>query len=815
MRLNVLVTTALVLTAEAVAQDNKARLWYTAPAELWTDALPVGNGRIGAMIFGNPVNERMQINEESVYSGGFRSRVNQNSLETLPEVRELLASGRVSEAEKLAKVGLTATPQSIRHYETLGEMLLEFDGTSKYDKNTYQRWLDLETAIAGVEFSVGSTKFHREMFSSYPDNVLIHHLTAEGGDSKLSFNIRVHRPYGGGNSASDMDYNKNGDTTYMVGGTQSLDPIKFATALTIQTDGNLRAIGEFLLVDNATVATAFFTAATSYRHDDPLAAVDETLSKAVNLGYDELRKRHLEDYQPLFKACRLELDSADSTGSDLPTNKRVNATQAGANDPGLVALQFEYGRYMLIASSREGTLPANLQGIWCAEFESAWGSKYTVNINLQMNYWPAEVTNLAGLHNQLFDLLDLMHNTGKEVAKNMYGASGWMSHHNTDLWGDTAPEDRYLPATYWTLSSAWLTTHILEHYWYSGDKAFLLSKIEILSDAIRFYLDTLQEYEVNGSKYLVTSPSVSPENTYKLPDGSSTSMAIGPACDFQILRELFNGFIDAVATLDDSPVESEFIEKIKDTLTQLPPHQISTRYPGVLQEWIEDYQEAAPGHRHVSHLFALHPGTQIPPPDAPGHNETIWNAARSTLDYRLKNGGAGTGWSRAWTINWFARLLDAKALNDHIFQFFNVSVYPNLFDAHPPFQADGNWGFTSGVAEALIQSHMRSEDGVREVWLLPTLPNQWSSGNVTGLVARGGFVFDITWNDGNLANFKMKSRVGGQVDVRYGIGSNLSGKIENSSGGSGNFKLQETGVKNKVAIETEEGNEYEFKVTWA
>lgn len=374
------VASLAAIATQAAAVNPNTRLWYTAPAVDWTDALPIGNGFIGAMIFGNPFEERMQINEDSVYSGGFRSRVNQDALEVLPEVRDLLASGDVADAQTMAKIGLTATPQSTRHYETLGEMMLEFVGTRNYNKNSYQRWLDLETAIAGVNFTVGQTSYRREMFASFPDKVIVHHITAEGGDQKLAFNVRVHRPFPGGNSASDKGYNLGGDTVYMIGGTQSNEPIIFGTGLTVKTDGTVRAIGESLVISNATEATLFLAAATSYRHEDPIAAIDETLNKAVEYSYDELRQRHLEDYQPLFKACTLELGGEGTTGSDLPTNKRVNATQAGGNDPGLVALQFQYGRYMLIGSSREGSLPANLQGIWCADWGTAWGSKYTVNI---------------------------------------------------------------------------------------------------------------------------------------------------------------------------------------------------------------------------------------------------------------------------------------------------------------------------------------------------------------------------------------------------------------------------------------------------
>ncbi|KAH7303450.1 Six-hairpin glycosidase-like protein [Stachybotrys elegans] len=794
--------------APAVIANPDARLWYQSPATQWTDALPVGNGFIGAMIFGDPVSERIQVNEDSVFSGGYRSRINQNALEVLPEVRELLAAGRVSDAERLALVGLSGTPEATRHYETLGDMRFEFENTRDYNRNSYQRWLDLDTAVAGVNFTAGGTTIRREMFASFPDKVMVHRITAQGGDRKLTFNVRVHRPFDWGLVASDEGFNRNGNTTYMVGGTHSSDPIVFAAGLSIKTDGNLRALGEFLVVENATEATAFFTAATTYRHEDPVSIVEQTLNKAAAYSYGELLERHLQDYQPLFRACTLSIRSEDSTGSQLATNQRLNATRAGGNDPGLVALQFHYGRYMLIASSREGSLPANLQGIWCEDFTSAWGSKYTVNINLEMNYWPAEVTGLGVLHNQLFDLIDLMHETGKNTARDMYGVGGWMSHHNSDLWGDTAPQDRYLPASYWTLSSAWLCTHIIEHFRYSGDEKFFLSKLDVLSDAIRFYLDSLQEYEVDGVTYLVTSPSVSPENTYRLPDGSATSMAIGPTCDFQILRELFVGFLGALEELDASPVEQEFIEQIEATMARFPPQKLSERYPGVIREWIEDFEEAEPGHRHITHLYALHPGSQIEPPRSPGYNETLWQAARRTLEYRLENGGAGTGWSRAWTLNWYARLMDGEALAENIFQFFRSSVYNNLFDSHPPFQADGNFGFTAAVAEALMQSHTVGTDGVRILYLLPALPEAWESGEIRGLTARGGFVFDLQWSRSRLASFRVRSQRGGQVLIMFGDES--EGRVRRS-GARRDMEVDGDGL---IRVELDEGETQEFEVTY-
>ncbi|EMD92466.1 glycoside hydrolase family 95 protein [Bipolaris maydis ATCC 48331] len=797
--------TAILATAVGfvplAAAENSTRLWYTAPvaSSTWTDALPIGNGRLGAMIYGIPVQELIQLNEETIWSGGRRDRVNQNGAQTVSEVRDLLARGDAGGAQKLANLGMMGTPQTCRNYQTLGDMEISFDGTSEYDNTTYERWLDLDTALAGVRFKVNDTLYEREMFVSVPDDVFVHHLKATG-NGKLSFQIRVHRPKDGLNEASDQNWNENG-WTYMTGGTGGIDPVVFTTALAVESDGHVRTLGEFIVVENATEATAFLAAATSYRHNDTRAAVDSTIQKARQHTYEELRRRHIEDYSPLYNASVLNLNGPDLGTSSLPTNARINATRRGANDPGLVALAYNYGRYLLISSSRAGNLPSNLQGIWNKEFDPLWGSKYTVNINLQMNYWPAEVTSLSSLHEPFFDLLELMRKDGTHTAKAMYNASGWMSHHNTDLWGDTAPVDTYLPATYWTLSSGWLVTHILEHYWYTGDKSFLASNLHIVSEAIEFYLDTLQPYKTNGTEYLVTNPSVSPENTYVGPDGKSYNFDIAPTCDVEILNELFTNYLNAVATLSNSTVDSAFLTRIRDTQAKLPPYRYSTRYPGTLQEWMQDYEQAEPGHRHVSHLYALYPGTQIPPPGAPGYDAKLFNAAAATLEDRLSHNGAGTGWSRAWTINWYARLQNATALAENTFQFFNTSVFNNLMDVNEGiFQIDGNLGFVSGVAEGLLQSHVVDDKGVREVWLLPVLPEEWSDGSVNGIAARGGFVFDLEWADGKLVHMRMESRVGGPVVLKYGGGGNSTTAARQAEGFS----------NGRMRLETKAGDVREF-----
>jgi alpha-L-fucosidase 2 len=792
---------------------NNTRLWYKAPADsdAWTDALPIGNGRLGGMVFGIPVQERIQLNEETIWSGSHQDRLNQNSSQTVLEVRNLLGRGRAGDAEKLANLGMMGTPQSCRNYQPLGDMDIFFDGTSDYDNTNYERWLDLETAVAGVKFTVNKTLYERAIFVSTLDDVLVHHFQVTGSE-KLSFQIRVHRPEDGGNEASDQDWNAN-SVTYMTGATGGVDPIMFTTALAVHTDGNLKTLGEFIVVDNATEATAFFAASTSYRHNDTRAAVEDTIQRARQYTYDELLQRHIEDYAPLYNASILEFGGSDEKASSLPTDERINATREGAIDPGLIALSYNYGRYMLIASSRIGTLPANLQGIWNKEFAPQWGSKYTVNINLQMNYWPAEVTSLSSLHTPLFDLLELMRKDGAHTASGMYNASGWMSHHNTDLWGDTAPVDRWLPATYWTLSSGWLVTHILEHYWYTGDKDFLASKLETVSKAIEFYLDILQPYSVNGTEYLVTNPSVSPENTYIGADGNSYHFDMGPTCDIEILNELFTNYLRAVATLTNATTDSSFLSRVRETQARLPPYRYSTRYPGTLQEWMQDYEQAEPGHRHVSHLYALYPGTQILPPGAPGYDSKLFNAAGATLEDRLSHNGAGTGWSRAWTINWYARLQNHVALAENTYQFFNSSVYNNLMDVNEGvFQIDGNLGFVSGVAEALLQSHIMDEEGVREVWLLPVLPEQWSTGSVSGLVARGGFVFDLEWAGGRISKMKMRSRVGGALVVKYdgGFGNGtVAGEATTASPET--IRAVSGG---KMRLETRANQTTEFEFIW-
>lgn len=412
----------------AFAANTDSRLWYDRPAELWTDALPIGNGRLGAMIYGRPGSETIQVNEETVWSGGPTDRLNQNASQAVTEVRQLLLDEQIPEAEKLADLGLVSTPQSQRFYQTLGNIEIYFDGDlDDYTNGSYQRWLDLDTAVAGVEFAMNDTRIQRELFASVPDDVVVHKLTADNG-GKLAFQMRVNRMQDGINTASDKGFNRGGNTVFLTGAAGSSNPIIFATGLTMQTDGNLKPWGEFLVVDNATEAIVMFAATTTYREADPVAAIEETFNLARQHSYEDLRKRHIDDYQGIYNSCSLHLGSSSSNNSvaTLPTNERINATQDGATDLGLITLEFNYGRYLLISSSRPGTLPANLQGIWNEDYESAWGSKYTININTEMNYWPAELTNLPNLHNALFDHIEKVRVNGEVIAREMYNSSGWV-----------------------------------------------------------------------------------------------------------------------------------------------------------------------------------------------------------------------------------------------------------------------------------------------------------------------------------------------------------------------------------------------------
>ncbi|HWD39521.1 MAG TPA: glycoside hydrolase family 95 protein [Fimbriimonas sp.] len=727
---------------------EELKLWYDKPASEWVEALPVGNGRIGAMVFGGTPAERIQLNEGSLWQGGPHDYDHPGAFDALSEARRLIFAGEYRAAGDLVNEKMMSQPLNQAAYQALGDLNLAFDHRGEVEN--YRRELDLDSAICNTSYRVGDVEFVREVFVSHPHQILVVRLKASR-PGHVAFTCKLE-------SGLSHEVSTVGDRLIMQGISgphgDITGAVKFAAVAQTVVHGGSSFVGDGALwVRSADEATIFLSLATSYRSykdvsADALSAAIALLTKAVEAGAEDVQRAHSEDHRRIFRAVSLDLGDGPA---DQATDKRIHGFHEG-HDPALASLYFQYGRYLMIACSRKGGHPATLQGLWNDSLTPPWGSKYTININTEMNYWPAETCGLSECHEPLFEMLHQVAETGAHTARTLYNAKGWVCHHNTDGWRGASPIDG-ADWGMWPTGGAWLSTHIWQHYLFTGDKSALRRHYPVLKGAAEFFLDTLVEYP--GKGWLVTCPSASPENRHP----KNAGICAGPTMDMQIVRDLFEACSEAAKVLD---VDSELADRMRSTRDKLAPMQIGRA--GQLQEWLEDWDLDAPEihHRHVSHLYGLFPSHQISQ-----FTPKLLEAAKKSLEIR---GDAGTGWSLAWKINLWARLHDGEHAYRLVQEALRLQgtggegggVYPNLFDAHPPFQIDGNFGFASGVAEMLIQS-----DG-HTLRLLPALPSAWPTGSVKGLKARGGHTIEVSWKDGRASNVTVVMGWSGAVRVHYG-----------------------------------------------
>ena len=730
-----------------------SKLLFEKPADCWEKSTPIGNGFLGAMILGNPNHEILYMNEDSLYSGPRINRLNKEASQHIDEIRNLLIENKITEAQQKTKRYLFSNSPHPRHYEPLGQVHIENLNEDNSDYNNYLKTLDLTNGVGSIEYSRNNIVDKRDFFADYDNNLISYSIKSEAKNLSLEIYLMRRSPTSG-QSESFLDNLIVEDSVILLSGYNGNknDGLDFTMGISImECDGNIQICGTRIVIENASKLVINITGRTSFRSKDPKKWCKSNLSNAKKKSYEEIKENHIFDYKKLYDSSSLKLTQ---NKSEIKLPDILNKAKEGELDIELVQSYFDFAKYLLISSSRKGSLPSNLQGIWSKDFTPPWGSRYTININTEMNYWLPNKLGMHELNYPLFDFLLDNIDSSKFVAKNMYNCEGSVIHHNTDIFGDSAPSDFYMPATIWPMGGIWLAIHILEHFEYTNDINFLDKYFDVLSNNFKFIKSYL--FEHNGK--LNTGPSVSPENTYITKDGQSGQLCISPTMDIQIVRE----FLTAMKKLPRKFVNDSDLQEIDSIIKKLPETKINRS--GKIMEWMEDYEEKEPGHRHVSHLFGLHPGHQI----SPYLDKEFSDAAKKTLDDRISNGGGHTGWSCAWIINFYARLGDSEKAFDNLLKLLKYSTLDNLFDDHPPFQIDGNFGGANGILEMLIQDYNNS------VYILPALPLQFKKGSLKKLVLKSGCRINIRWEDGQVIKLELEGLRKNSVNF---IGKNFTKKI--------------------------------------